>query len=232
MTAQIATPRKPSICGRMIFPGRRASTPSHRSGPIGSADKTASVFNMAATARTSPTASRVTLTESYKCSAAKRPVPGGVPRPLSTGVGMKTGWMSFASKVTVRNPLPVAASNNCPATQTLFSRTLPEGEEWIKRRKPQYDQLTRVMPVANRQPVNGFQLLFSEIVIFDSEAIWKIYGMNIWRSQSQLPAKSRLYRLFVMLSKASQTSRRKRAAKLPRGLIICRRCIRSDTFCE
>jgi hypothetical protein len=57
------------------------------------------------------------------------------------------------------------------------------------------------MPVANRPPVNGFQLLFSEIVIFDSEAIWKIYGMNIWRWQSQLPAKSRLYRLLVMLPK-------------------------------
>jgi hypothetical protein len=49
--------------------------------------------------------------------------------------------------------------------------------------------------------------LFSEIMISDSEAIWKIYGMNIWRRQSQLPAKSRLYRLFVMLPKASQTSR-------------------------
>jgi hypothetical protein len=29
------------------------------------------------------------------------------------------------------------------------------------------------MPVANRPPVNGFQLLFSEVAIFDSEAIWK-----------------------------------------------------------
>jgi hypothetical protein len=24
--------------------------------------------------------------------------------------------------------------NNCPTTQTLFSRTLPEGENWIKHR--------------------------------------------------------------------------------------------------
>jgi hypothetical protein len=45
----------------------------------------------------------------------------------------------------------------------------------------------------------GRGALFSEIVIFDSEAIWKIYGMNIWRRQSQLSTKSRLYRLFVML---------------------------------
>ena len=40
--------------------------------------------------------------------------------------------MSFASKVTV-TAASRAASNNCPATQTLFSRTLPEGEEWISR---------------------------------------------------------------------------------------------------
>jgi len=34
----------------------------------------------------------------------------------------------------IRNPLFVAASNNRPATQSLFSRTLPEGEERIKQR--------------------------------------------------------------------------------------------------
>jgi hypothetical protein len=28
---------------------------------------------------------------------------------------------------------------------------------------------------------NSLMSLFSEIMIFDSEAIWKIYGMNIWR---------------------------------------------------
>jgi hypothetical protein len=46
------------------------------------------------------------------------------------------------------------------------------------------------LPAANRQPVNGFQPLFSEIVIFDCGAVWKIYAMNIWRRQSQLPTKS------------------------------------------
>jgi hypothetical protein len=57
----------------------------------------------------------------------------------------------------------------------------------------------------------------------DAEAIWKIYGMNMWRRQSQLSTKSTLYRVFVMLPKAAQTSRRKRAAKLLRGLIKERR---------
>ena len=90
MTAQIATPRKPSICGRMIFPGRRASTPTHRPGPIGGADRNASVFNMPLRLERLRPLRGLTWTESYKCSATKLPVPGSVPRPLSAGVGMKT----------------------------------------------------------------------------------------------------------------------------------------------
>src|SRR6476620_11070610 len=80
MTAQMATPRKPSICGRMIFLGGYASTSTHRPEPIVGADKTGSVFNMAARARTSPTASQGSHgRKATNADATQAPFPGSVP---------------------------------------------------------------------------------------------------------------------------------------------------------
>jgi hypothetical protein len=59
--------------------------------------------------------------------------PGSVPRPLAAGVGMKTvvDVRIESEGIRIRFPSPL---RTIVQDANLFSRTLPEGENWIKHR--------------------------------------------------------------------------------------------------